>query len=228
MQSSPKPRIYPTVLPGSAPVRPAGETPETVLTLSEVQRFLAGKDENARLAALAEGDPLDLAERSKRWLTRSCLLFDVQPFVERASVAISRDHALFGQLAGVHSLPLECWLDRGFRRTANTLHARDQELDAARRPLPDPLSPRFLFLQAVLGIERTALRSACITANALPEDERRAFHFLLVQGRSLDEYAHLGGVGRAGVKRAFQSAMKTIGGAHECAARGEDFPMEQA
>lgn len=227
MQSDRYPAALPSALPISTPPRLVGARPDQSLTMAEVQCFLAGKNERARLALLAVGDPLGLAQRSKRWLVRACLLFDVQPFVERACVALSWDHASIDKSAGSKTVPLEYWLDRVFRRTADRLHATDQELDEARTAVSEPLSPRFLFLHAVLGIERDDLRSACITANALADREREAFHHLLVQGRTLDDYARLWGVDKEEARRAFQSALKTIGRAQVWTEQGGRASREQ-
>ena len=148
--------------------------------------------------------------------------------MERARVALSWDLARFNKLEGTDSAPLEYWLSGVFRRTADVLHARDQELDQTGQAVDEPLSPRFQFLRAVLGIDHGDLRSACIVANALPDRERVAFHQLLVQGRTLDDFTRLRNVSRSEARRVFQSAVKTIGRARAWAGQEERASMEQA
>jgi len=228
MQPHRTPGTLPSAGPESSPPPPGEATPGTILSLSDVQHLLAGKDQQARLVALADGDPLGLIQGSRRWLNQAYLLFDVQPFVERACVALSWDHARFSKLEGTASVPLAYWLSGVFRRTADVLHARDQELDVTGRTVSEPLSPRFQFLRAVLGIDHEDLRSACIVANALPDRERVAFHQLLVQGRTLDDFVRGQNVSRPEARRALQSAMKTIGRARAWAEHEESTSMEQA
>jgi hypothetical protein len=228
MQPNRTPSAPLAVGPEAVPFHPMGERRGTILSLSDAQHLLAGKDQPARLYALADGDPLGLAHGSRRWLNQACLLFDVQPFVERASVALSWGHARFTRLEGHPSAPLEYWLSGVFRRTADVLHARDQELDEQGSAVSEPLSPRFQFLRAVLGLEHGDLRSACIVANALPDRERMAFHQLLVQGHTLDEFVGVQGVERSEARRALQSAMKTIGHARAWAEQEVRASMKQA
>jgi hypothetical protein len=83
-------------------------------------------------------------------------------------------------------------------------------------------------LRAVLGIDHEDLRSACIVANALPDRERVAFHQLLVQGRTLDDFVRCQNVSRSEARRALQLAMKTIGRARAWAEHEENPSMEQA
>ena len=225
-----QPHHLPGALPsaGASPLHSVGGKLGTILSLLDVQHLLAGKNQQGRLLALADGDPLGLIQGSRRWLAHACLLFDVPPFVERARVALSWDLARFNKLEGTDSAPLEYWLSGVFRRTADVLHARDQELDQTGQAVDEPLSPRFQFLRAVLGIDHGDLRSACIAANALPDRERVAFHQLLVQGRTLDDFTRLRNVSRSEARRVFQSAVKTIGRARAWAGQEERASMEQA
>ncbi|HIF41967.1 MAG TPA: hypothetical protein EYQ74_12815 [Planctomycetes bacterium] len=228
MQPHRSPGTLPSAGPEARPLHSVVGKSGTILSLSDVQHLLAGKNQQGRLIALADGDPLGLIQGSRRWLVHACLLFDVQPFVERARVALSWDHARFNKLEGTDSVPLEYWLSGVYRRTADVLHARDQELDETGQTVGEPLSPRFQFLRAVLGIDHGDLRSACIVANALPDRERVAFHQLLVQGRTLDDFVRLGNVSRSEARRALQLAVKTIGRARAWADQGARASMEQA
>ncbi len=234
MQPTHSTHAFASTLSATAPPLAGEGTQRQILTLPDVQRLLAGKDERSRLATLAHGDPLNMYESARRWLRRACLLYEVEPFVKRACVALCSQQAVFDKQtsfcdeAGQSRIPLECWLDPIHRRTADVLHAQDQRAEQEGQALPEPLPARFHCLQAVLGIEDCNLRVACIHANALPDRERSAFFHLIIRGMGLADYSRSHGMNAETARQALADALKTIGHGQDLCAPYSPTPMEQA
>ena len=61
-----------------------------------------------------------------------------------------------------------------------------------------------------LGLDPAAMRAACARFHALPEEERRTFFALVVEGRDLDELARDSGESATGIARRARHALLTV------------------
>ncbi len=193
----------------------------------QLQTALAGKCREERLELLVDGDPLDLLGRARRWLAKASLLHDVEPFMLRACAAIACRKTDESSKRVERTGSLDEWLEPVFERCSDILHARDQQLVLAGARCSLPLSARFLFLHAVLGIRESHLRSACLTLNALPRRERDTFHGLFVQGMLLSEFARTHNTSIEAVRRDLRDALAALNGA-TCTAQSASYEGSQA
>ncbi len=178
---------------------------DPLVTLGDLLQVLAGLDGPARLGALFHEDPLRISERAEAWLIDRCLLLDTRTLALRAITAAASDLT-----RGREGDGLEVWLGEIFERAARVLVAADQDLAHSDQPIVEPLEPRYLFLTATLGMEPMNVPRACVAINALPEDQRRAFHNLLVQRKGLARYAAQEGLNGAQVKALVTRALRSV------------------
>jgi DNA-directed RNA polymerase specialized sigma24 family protein len=93
------------------------------------------------------------------------------------------------------------------KSTASTARSTDASSDAesAREH-----GSAFAALARPLGLEPRAMGRACLAFNRLPPAERRAFHALVIAGRTLDDVAREWGEGATDIARRARRALDAI------------------
>lgn len=136
----------------------------------------------AVFAAISQGDPLGLAERSTRRQRERAFLLDTDRVFERALLrtAFAADTWRDGE-------PLEPWLVQRVDEAIDDLLLQDESEHRQSPTLSDEWDERYVFIIYLLGIEPRFARRACVGFNGLGAPARRAFFALLIEERSVDE-----------------------------------------
>jgi hypothetical protein len=151
----------------------AGQTP-----LADPSELFAGGSPREVLGRLLDGDPLDLAGRTRSRLKEKALLLDVERWTLRSMARVA-----FAAPRWDGSLALIEWIDQLVDRAAGDL--LDEDRAALREPpAQDESDSRYAFLTQALGIEPGIALRACVVFNDLPDHVRRAFWALVVEGKS--------------------------------------------
>ena len=145
---------------------------------------LGGMSPREVLARLLQGDPLELRRVVAERLVRRAYLFDADRVHLRALAHCARYSVRY---RGVP--PLETWLAELVDRALLDLLRED--LQAERRgeaPAAEELDA-FVGLARPLGLEPAVMRRVCMAHNLLREEDRQAFHGLVILGRALEDVA---------------------------------------
>ena len=146
--------------------------------------ILAGKSPREILHRLVDGDPLHIAERSWKVLSEMALLLNPERY---AHLSMARTaHAAPGYAGDP---PLGEWLDGCARRAASDM-LNDQWAEE-HRGMPVSESPDAEFyaeLARLAHVELELARLVCLTVNNLPDDQRRVFVAIVVEGKTIHRY----------------------------------------
>ncbi len=175
------------------------------------------------LARIVHEDPLGVREHVALSLRDGAWLLDADRVVLRTFALIAR-HALH-----YRGRPeVDAWI-RGLADDAIASLLREDAEAERRGPAdrssassarvteapPDPESGRehgaaFAALARPLGLEPHAMGRACLAFNRLPQAERRAFHALVIAGRTLDEVARDSGESATDIARRARRALDAV------------------
>ncbi len=139
------------------------------------------------LARLAAGDPLGLRERCLGRVKQRALLVAQDRLVQRSLARVAHAAPAY---AGAP--PLGAWLAARIDDAIADLVNEDREEERFGIPPTEPWDPRYAFLGEALGIEPGLARRACIAFNDRPDDVRRAFFAIVVEGVSLRRFVVAG------------------------------------
>lgn len=167
---------------------------------SDAARLLCGAPE-AVLARLLPGDPLGLRARVAALVEERALLLDL----ERATLAVQASVALASAGACAAS-SLQAWLDARVEEALEEL-LRDGTAGAGLARLGE-----------ALGLDGAGLAAACARFDRLPEELRRAFVALVLEGERPDAQARAQGVSLGEFARRARAALEPFRGLARAAA----------
>lgn len=149
--------------------------------------WLAGGSPREVLARIVQGDPLGVRARVARKLRAEARLLDADRVHLRALARCARAAPSY------RGRPeLDAWLDARVAEALRELLEEDDErdLDEADGEIPDASEEgAWIELSRPLELDAGALARACRAFNRRPDEERRAFFLIVLEGRSLDELA---------------------------------------
>ncbi|MCK6446705.1 MAG: hypothetical protein L6Q99_09970 [Planctomycetes bacterium] len=164
-----------------------------------------GGDSRRVLARLMQDDPLGLRERVGAKLEARAYLLDADRVLLRSFARTAR------AASGYHGdPPLARWLDERIDEAVGDLVTEDFEAERTDAPLDERQATAYATLGGPLGFAPAELRAACVGFNRLPESDRRAFHALVIRGRSLDELARERGESASEVGRAARRGLDAL------------------
>lgn len=160
-----------------------------VRSVADLKRLLRGLDGFEAIAALVEGDPLNLTGRARDWVVSEGYMLDLPHVIRKAQmVALERVPAL------ADDADLDAWVKGILEDVKWSLLRADDEALRAGEPLPEPLEARFLFLGDALGMEPAKMLPACVAMNGLPDLYRRGLYGLLVLQESFTIFSEREGI----------------------------------
>lgn len=164
-----------------------------------------GGDSRRVLARLMQEDPLGLRARVGAKLEARAYLLDADRVLLRSFARTAR------AASGYHGEPpLARWLDERIDEAVGDLLTEDFEAERADAPLDERQTTAYATLGGPLGFAPAELRAACVYFNRLPESDRRAFHALVIRGRSLDQLARERGESASEVGRAARRGLDAL------------------
>jgi DNA-directed RNA polymerase specialized sigma24 family protein len=209
---------------------PPAAIPEDVSGAAWRQWLACGSPREV-LARIVHEDPLGVRDHVARSLRNGAWLLDADRVVLRTFALVAR-HALryrgrpdvdvwIGTLAEEAIAALVREDNEAERRGLGGGHARGLDpkgpspsaRSAATPPHADPGREHrtaFAALARPLGLEPRAMGRACLAFNRLPLPERRAFHALVIAGRTLDEIARESGESATDIARRARRALDAI------------------
>ncbi len=179
--------------------------PSDVRPAEHWRAVLGGMSPREVLARLLQGDPLDLRGVVAARLERRAYLFDADRVHLRALAHCARYAVRY---RGVP--PLETWLAELVDQALLDLLRED--LQAERRgeaPQAEELAA-FVDLARPLGLEPALMRRVCLAHNLLREEDRMAFHGLVIVGRSLEDLARAMGISGLEVARRARRGLEAV------------------
>ena len=166
---------------------------------------LAAASPREVLARLMGGDPLGLAAVVEERLRARAYLFDADRVFLRTAARCAR---LAVRYRG--DPPIARWLAERADEALLDLLRTDAESDLRGEPPPPERLAAFQVLARPLGLDPARMHRACLAHNQLPQEQRRAFRELLIEGRSLDELAANGGRSATDIARAARAALLVV------------------
>lgn len=146
----------------------------------ELPNCLRGDSADEILDKLAEGDPLGLERRVLKHLDREGLVLPPSRLIQLAGAQIA-----YEALGYSGEVPLATWIEGSIRKAAAMLI--DQQWSDERHGLPviqcEDASYYRVFAE-LIGVEIELSRAMCCTINTLPDEARRVFHAVAIQGRT--------------------------------------------
>jgi hypothetical protein len=146
--------------------------------------LLRGRSPRHILDQLVDADPLELGRRASEAIREQALLVDPERLFHRAAA-----HAAFEARHYGGDPPLDEWLAAHVAGSLREIVREDRAEDQSGLPPRDGWDPSHLDLGASLGCEPAVARSLCVVFNGLPKGKRRIFSAIVIQGRSIDDYA---------------------------------------
>jgi DNA-directed RNA polymerase specialized sigma24 family protein len=190
-----------------APASEGAETPQPAARAKHAhwRQILSGASPREVLARLMAGDPLHIRGLVARKLGERAYLCDADRVFMRSIARVSRFAVRYrGQPE------IDEWLSGAVDEALLDLLRDDLEAERAGAAADQADIAAFVDLARPLGLDPLAMRGVCNTFNHLPEAERRAFHALLIAGRSLDELASESGQSATDTARAARRALDTL------------------
>jgi len=163
--------------------------------------LLAGGSPREILARLVDGDPLGLRAVVYERLRARAYLLEADRVFLRSLARVARYAPRY---RGEPELAL--WLAGMVDEALLDLLDEDREGAAPAPPADDTLAG----LARPLGLDPGAMRAACARFHALPEEERRTFFALVVEGRDLDALARDSGESATAIARRARKALLTV------------------
>ncbi len=152
----------------------------------DAARLLTGDSPREILRRLLDSDPLGLELRIRDRLAQRALLLDPERLLARAGARTA--YAVHGSRIQVptREFVLGC-IDEAIEE----LVREDHESERSSQPLAAH-DQRFDFLADALGVRVEKARRACVVFNELPDEVRRAYWALVIEGRSVARCGSLG------------------------------------
>ena len=159
------------------------------------------------LSKLLDGDPLDLELRCDMRRDERCLL-------------ISRDRLFYKSVARCAHAgfsydgtpPAEEWLAARIDQSMRDILEEDES--QALKNLPIEVEADYEMLTVALGFSPEVSRAAHVAFNALDDESRGAYFALSVHGRTVEEYAAMGGgppeIIQANLERAVEALVRCL------------------
>lgn len=190
----------PAPAPAAAARRPAARPARA----ADWRAILAGASPREVLARLMNGDPLSLSTVVEERLRARAWLLDADRVYLRAAARCARLSARY------RGDPiLSAWLAE--RVDEAMLELVDEELEALSTEAPaGGETGVFETLARPLGLDPARTRRACAVHNALPEDQRRAFREVVLEGRDLDDLARTGARSATEIARSARQALLAV------------------
>jgi hypothetical protein len=87
----------------------------------------------------------------------------------------------------------------------------DREEETSGLPPTIPWDPRFAFLSEILGLEPALARRACLRFNLLPDDVRRTYFAVVIEGKTMRRYVAEGNGPPSQVREYLKRALGALG-----------------
>lgn len=166
---------------------------------------LGGMGPREVLARLLQGDPLELRRVVAARLQQRAYLFDADRVQLRALAHCARYGVRYRGTP-----PLEVWLAEIVDQALLDLLREDLQAERrGSRPDAQELAA-FVDLARPLGLEPAAMRRVCLAHNLLREEDRRAFHGLVIAGRALEQVAAELAISGVEVARRARRGLETV------------------
>jgi DNA-directed RNA polymerase specialized sigma24 family protein len=169
------------------------------------KQLLSGASPREVLARIMNGDPLEVRARVSARLRERALLFDVDRVLLRSFARTARFAVRYRG-----DPPLDAWLASMVDEALADLLREDAEAERENAPLDERQHSVYCALARPLGLDPTRMRGVCSTFNALPDEERRAFHAFVIEGASLDDLARARSLSASEVARAARRALDAL------------------
>jgi hypothetical protein len=180
--------------------------------------LLRGRSPKDILARLLDGDPLEVRARCKERLHALALLLSLDRLQLRTLARIAHAASRWDG-----EPPLRQWVEGRIEYSMKELIEEDAERVRSGIPELGPGEGQYAFLAALLGIEPHLGPAACVAFNIQPEEVRRAFFAVVVEGKRVNRYVAEGNGSPQEVKDRLTRAFRALGLA-------EDFrrgPLEE-
>ena len=173
----------------------------------EVPPILQLGDPRELMDRLIEEDPFELRSRCSRCSRARAVILSPERLVLQtmARVAVKA-----GGFAGEE--PFGEWLERIVKDCIEDL--LDEQREEERRGLPVADSPDSAFYAALAEVLECPVcdaRMACVSLNSMSDAHREAFHAVIVQGNSLEEWARKCGVPQKRVRALLREVGQEVG-----------------
>jgi len=172
---------------------------------SEVPEILRRRSPREILAALVDGDPLEIAPRVRQQIEDSALLVDPRRLLLRSLARIA--HAA-PRYSGTP--PLTAWIEQRIVQSIDELLAEDRELVRDGTPVPSTSDTRYAYVSEILGLEPDQALRPCVAFNALPREVRSAWFAVAVAGKTVNRYVAEGHGPPENVRAHLKQALRTI------------------
>ena len=106
--------------------------------------------------------------------------------------------------------PFDEWMEERISGVMEVLLEEDREEELKALPPEEPMEDRFRCLVETLGIEPGLSRKACNVANRLEDGVRHAFFAMIVERKSVDEFASEYGETRERAKTLVHRALLAV------------------
>ena len=135
------------------------------------------------VARLANGDPLDLVNRSRKYLYRKGLILDLER-VARTTVAYAAFLAVRDEYDG--DPPLQAFLENAIEQSVATISEEDRASEMRGDPM-DPIEDPYMRIDFGSAIDPAHVRHAVLRFNAMHESIRVPCYRAMVEGASFAE-----------------------------------------
>jgi hypothetical protein len=145
--------------------------------------ILGSRSPRVVLTRLIDGDPLEIEARCRERILEQALLLALQRVHLRAVARIAHCAPRYRG-----SPRLDVWLDACIDESLQDLVEEDREEEISGLPPTEPWDPRFAFVSETLGLEPALARRACVRFNMLPDEVRRAYFAIAIEGKTIHRY----------------------------------------
>ena len=181
--------------------RPEADTPqEAQAPAFEIPAILQLDDPRAIMRRMLEEDPFELCSRCVRCARERALILNPKRLAAETMARVAvKAHGYAGDE------PIAAWTQRIVEACVEEL--LDDQREEERRGLPVADSPDAEFYAALAEVLECPVydsRLACVTLNAMSDAHRGAFHAVIVQGISLEDWAQARGLPKKRVRDLLQ------------------------
>lgn len=145
--------------------------------------FLSGASTRDVLVKIVEGDPLEIGELALERLRERALMLDTYRVTLRAMARTAR-----AAMSYRGTPDLTTWLRSRIDESIDDAILEDREEERLALPAAEGGDARYAFLSEALGVEPGLARRMCVIFNDLPDEQRRAFCSIVMEGKSLNRH----------------------------------------
>lgn len=168
--------------------------------------LLRGGSPKEILARLIDGDPLEIRARCKERLHARALLLSLDRLQLRSLARIAHAGPRWNG-----EPPLGPWIEGRIEHSMKELMEEDAESVRSGLPTLGPGEGHYTFLSSLLGIEPHLAPRACVAFNTEPEEVRRTFFAVVVEGMRLTRYVAEGNGSPQEVRERLARSFQALG-----------------